>query len=96
MNELTSFGGTAEGCPVCLDEHSDPLPFASDSAALAHISKHSSAELAFALLTYKAILQHILTAVDEPGGIPTEHHLEELMGDVEDTAWQSPARPRQA
>ncbi|GAA0579338.1 hypothetical protein [Streptomyces crystallinus] len=97
MDELIGYGGTAEGCPVCIDEHcATLLPFASDAAAVAHIRQHSREELAFALLTHKALVQRFLVAADTPEGVQTEQHAEELIGDVEGTAMRSPARLRQA
>ncbi|MFI9200190.1 hypothetical protein [Streptomyces sp. NPDC053048] len=95
MDELIAYGGTAEGCPVeWCPVRWDRAPFASDAEAVAHLAQHSINDLAWSLLTYKALVQHILGAVDQPGGIRTEQHMEELMQDVDDTAARSPARPQ--
>jgi hypothetical protein len=94
MDELINFGGTAEGCPVCVDRSIHEPPFASDAALVAHLVQHSLAELAWALLVERATVQRILVAVDEPGGIEDERDLEELMKEVEYTAERSPGRPR--
>ncbi|MEU6462221.1 hypothetical protein [Streptomyces sp. NPDC046976] len=91
--QLTDYLGTGGGCLLC---HAADAPFLSDAAAVAHYATHSPAELAFALLTQKAIVQHALVVVDEPGGIRTERHMDEIIGDVEDTALRSPGRPRPA
>ncbi|MFB0617240.1 hypothetical protein [Streptomyces sp. AGS-58] len=82
-SQLVDYQGAAEGCPICNDAD---MPFASDEAALAHYVRHSPAELAFALLEHKAVIQHALVRVDDPGGIRTGRHLEEIIGEVEDTA----------
>lgn len=89
--QLIDYDGTGEGCPICLDQAD--VPFASDAAAVDHYVTHSPAELAFVLLRYKAVVQYALVVVDEPGGIRTERHLDELMQEVDDTARRSPARP---
>ncbi|MFF4057665.1 hypothetical protein ACFYZ0_18150 [Streptomyces sp. NPDC001708] len=91
-SELIDYQGAAEGCPICLDDVAD-VPFISDEAAVAHYATHSPHELAFALLRYKALVQHALVVVDEPGGIRTEQDLEEIITEVEYTAQGSPARP---
>ncbi|MER7477419.1 hypothetical protein ABTX60_07150 [Streptomyces sp. NPDC126510] len=91
-SQLIGYDGTGEGCPLCDDAE---VPFASDEAAVAHYVTHSPAELAFALLTRKAVIQHALVRVDEPGGIRTERHMDEIIAEVEDTASRSPGRPPQ-
>lgn len=94
-SELIDYDGTGEGCPICFDKVAD-VPFLSDEAAIAHYITHSPGELAFALLRYKAVVQHALMVVDEPGGIRTERHMDEIIAEVDDTASRSPgpANPR--
>lgn len=87
--QLIEYSGTGEGCILC-----DTLnAFESDQAAVDHYATHEPQELAFLLLRHKAVIQHALDVVDEPGGIRSERHLDELIAEVEQTAWQSPARP---
>ncbi|MFB8242013.1 hypothetical protein ACFC58_36310 [Kitasatospora purpeofusca] len=94
MDELIAYGGTAEGCPVCLDAGVVDLPFPSDAAALAHIREHTVAELAFALLRTRALLQHVLDeAASDWMGPMSLDHLDELMKAVDATAARSPLRP---
>lgn len=88
-NQLIDYGGTGEGCVLC----NSLKAFDSDKEAVDHYATHSPADLAFALLQEKATVQHALVVVDEPGGIRTERHLDELIGEVEDTARRSPGRP---
>jgi hypothetical protein len=87
--ELINYAGTGEGCPICDD---GDVPFLSDEAAVAHYVTHSPGELAFALLHHKAIIQRALVAVDDPGGIRTERHMDEIIAEVNDTGRRSPAR----
>lgn len=88
-NELVDYAGTGEGCPLCDDAD---VPFASDEAAVAHYVTHSPGELAFALLHHKAVIQNALLVVDEPGGIRTERHMDEVIAEVDDTARRSGGR----
>lgn len=88
-NQLIDYGGTGEGCILC----GTLKAFDSDKAAVDHYATHAPASLAFALLQEKAKVQHALVVVDEPGGIRTERHLDELIGEVQDTARHSPGRP---
>lgn len=87
--QLIDYDGAGEGCVLCgtLDA------FDSDQTAVDHYSTHSSRDLAFVLLHQKAVIQHALVAVDEPGGIRTEADFDELIKEVDDTASRSPARP---
>ncbi|MFH8593104.1 hypothetical protein [Streptomyces rimosus] len=91
MDELINYEGTGQGCLICPDAMQPP--FRSDVEAVTHLAQHTPEELAFALLKENAKVQHFLTAIDQPGGIRTERHAEELLGEVEDTAYRSPARP---
>lgn len=88
-NQLIDFSGTGEGCVLCgtLDA------FDSDQAAVDHYATHAPRDLAFLFLRQKAVVQHALTAVDEPGGIRTERHMDELIAEVDEVARQSPGRP---
>ncbi|MEU7160319.1 hypothetical protein [Streptomyces chrestomyceticus] len=92
MDELISYGGAGQGCVICPDAMQPP--FESDVEAVAHMAQHTPEDLAFALLTENATVHRFLEAIDQPGGIRTERHAEELLGDVEDTADRSPAKPR--
>lgn len=87
--QLIGYLGTGEGCQLCGTLNA----FGSDQAAVDHYATHSPVDLAFFLLHQKAIIQHALVVVDEPGGIRTERHLDELIAQVDDTARRSPARP---
>jgi hypothetical protein len=88
-SQLIDYLGTGEGCLLC-----DSLAaFDSDQDAVDHYATHAPRDLAFAYLRQKAIIQRALMVVDEPGGIRTERHLDELIAEVEDTARHSPARP---
>jgi hypothetical protein len=88
-NQLIDYGGTGEGCLLCGTLNA----FDSDQAAVDHYATHSPVDLAFALLRHKAVIQHALVVVDEPGGIRTERHFDELIAEVDDTALRSPGRP---
>ncbi|WP_327738480.1 hypothetical protein OG749_36465 [Streptomyces nojiriensis] len=82
---LISFGGgaTAEGCAVA--GCSRPLlgpPFATDREAVEHVATHDVADLAWALLEYKAIIAGLLDLVDEKDA-------DELLTDVGDAVVRS-------
>lgn len=87
--QLIDYDGTGEGCALC----GTLTAFDSDQAAVDHYATHSARDLAFFLLRQKAVIQHALVAVDEPGGIQTEADFDELIKKVDDTASRSPARP---
>lgn len=89
-HQLIDYVGTGEGCLLCDD---GDAPFTSDEDAVAHYATHSPQELAFTLLHQKAVIQHALIVVDEPGGIRTERHLDDIIAEVDDTARRSPGRP---
>lgn len=89
MSQLVDYAGTGEGCVLC----GTLTPFDSDPAAVNHYATHSPADLAFAFLREKAIVQRVLEAVDEPGGIQDERQMDDLIREVDDTAHRSPGRP---
>ncbi|MFE2941021.1 hypothetical protein ACFXKG_18450 [Streptomyces sp. NPDC059255] len=86
--QLVDYAGTGEGCVLC----GTLAPFVSDEDFVAHYATHSPSELAFVLLHYKAVIQHALVVVDEPGGIRTERHMDEIIAAVDHTALRSPGR----
>lgn len=88
--QLIDFGGTAESCPVCniLNISAPPLPFQSDADAVAHMAQHEPAELAWALLGYKARIHAALATVDASTGPLTADDLDDGWAAVDTIAYR--------